>query len=552
MSLHHRQQRDVTNDNTMQGETSSATIFNHNQAARFRHNSPHNLNPTKSTTQRYRTPDEDLTYSVPLNRDHDFVFNNNPSESSTMESLKRGWMSLRDMTSGMFQSDSRDRWHSAVQDQDQNGCVVPNRRGNRAPISDVTSIASVSGFASSDTHKRKLSDSNADYDCNLAQAESPVDQLVYIHHVAVGDTYAGLALRYRCHVDDIQRANGLWSRDDIHVRKWLAIPCNVCETKATPHLDPNPPVQPHAPEPLTGGFYDPSATNICSASHDITKIPITTKSTVTQQHSTAHDDRPWIHDRWVKLPSFPQPVEMARVPRQNLGYFPRRRRKDNRFGAIDPSEPQLCAASNPSLEDIRELLDPDQPRIESININSSPPSLPIPISNGEVTYPAGSEARPAWMRRPGGVGTLSRDVRTPGPDTDYLNTWAHKHLPALSLDTHSSASESVVKGKDRLHPHSTTHLLPNATGPNDHVTSIVGLERAATAVETWIRGAFTNLRVGAPVVRPHQSSTAHQDLIELIDTGISGETVTSTAVRGSLASGEQVSGRSANSRPKEE
>src|SRR5207249_2959521 len=64
------------------------------------------------------------------------------------------------------------------------------------------------------------------------------------------------------------------------------------------------------------------------------------------------------------------------------------------------------------------------------------------------SIPTVDDPRPVWMRRPGGVGTLGKDVRAPGPNNDALNAWARKHFSNLAIDDLPSMS---VIGAETAH-----------------------------------------------------------------------------------------------------
>ncbi|EAQ88083.1 hypothetical protein CHGG_04702 [Chaetomium globosum CBS 148.51] len=196
--------------------------------------------------------------------------------------------------------------------------------------------------------------------------------LAYIHHVQATDTYAGVVLKYRCREDAFRKANGLWSRDNIQVRKWLAMP--------------------------------------------------------------------------VDAYSHPHPIEVARVPRKALGYFPPRRKKSvstvstPRASMDHPNAPASeSAVDSPGSSSSRRpsLLTSRRP---SNSTTTSPANRRRINSTGSGTSASADDPRPAWMRRPGGVGSLGRNVRAPGPERDYFNTWTNKHLPGLNIDSLPSMS----------------------------------------------------------------------------------------------------------------
>ena len=393
----------------------------------------------------------------------------------------------------------------------------------------------------------KFKKRNSDEDLRgSSQNHDTEEYLAYIHHVQATDTYAGIVLRYRCREDVFRKANGLWSRDNIQVRKWLAIPVDACEVRGRPCDPPTNPSSrvdllsrtPDATDPFgqqPPGFFSGSA-----------------NGHTPDQKAPGEDDRPWTHVRWVSIDSHPHPVEVARVPRKALGYFPPRRKKsihttstlstprvstDLTTTPSDPTStvesPRSTSSRRPSL-----LASRGAPTITTANrsrINS------IGSNNGGG---GSDDPRPAWMRRPGGVGSLGRHVRAPGPERDYLNAWTNKHLPGLNIDSLPSmsvmGSESARFGFARP---------PDADGTGAAASSVAivespfedgrdaaassrqgtGLDKAAAAIETWLRGALERARQGplTPVLGPRGRvgggvPELAGDLIELADAGSEG------------------------------
>ncbi|KAH8912767.1 hypothetical protein BR93DRAFT_922730 [Coniochaeta sp. PMI_546] len=151
------------------------------------------------------------------------------------------------------------------------------------------------------------------------------------------------------------------------------------------------------------------------------------------------------------------------------------------------------------------------------------------------------------MRRPGGVGSLHGRVR--GPERDYFNSWTRKHLPGLNIESLPSmsvmGSESARFGFDDVGvggggdpPALSAGIVESPFEDGREVESASrggnasgnGLDKAAAAVETWLRGAFAKMPPGTPVLGPrgrghgggqHQGQSLGQvegDLIELTDT----------------------------------
>ncbi|KAJ9142851.1 LysM and putative peptidoglycan-binding domain-containing protein 2 [Coniochaeta hoffmannii] len=369
----------------------------------------------------------------------------------------------------------------------------------------------------------------------LPQGEETEEHLVYIHHVQPSDTYAGIVLKYRCREDAFRKANGLWSRDNtyIQVRKWLAIPVDACEIRGRPCEAPsyynNDRVDLLAPTPDAAAQDDPFSSG---------KAPEHQQQQA-QPNQTFDEERPWTHVRWVTIDNFTTPVEIARVPRRALGYFPPRRKK---------SLHTLSSLSTP-----RGSMD-----VPSITLGSEAQSPGSTASRRRMSILSGGGGsrsvgdldnnnahRPAWMRRPGGVGSLHSRVR--GPEGDYFNSWTKKHLPGLNIESMPSmsvmGSESARLGFDDPLNSDGTGQAGIVESPfedgrdvesvsrSGNAASGTGLDKAAAAVETWLRGAFAKLPPGTPVLGPrgrsqgghhhHQGQGARQmdgDLIELTDT----------------------------------
>ncbi|KAJ4300352.1 hypothetical protein N0V88_003025 [Collariella sp. IMI 366227] len=338
-----------------------------------------------------------------------------------------------------------------------------------------------------------------------AQSQETEEYLAYIHHVQRTDTYAGIVLKYRCREDAFRKANGLWSRDNIQVRKWLAIPVEACEVKGRPC---DPPTNPASKVDLlsrTPDATDPFGRD--EQPHDF----FTTNGHAPDHSKTNHEDQPWTHVRWVSLDSCPHPVEVARLPRKALGYFPPRRKKSTH--TLSTTSTPRASTDLPSVT-ISESIT-GSPR--STTSSSRRPSLLSTRSRlNSITTSDTTDPRPAWMRRPGGVGSLNKNVRAPGPDKDYFNTWTSKHLPGLNIDSLPSmsvmGSESARFGFARRGADddgggaASVAIVESPFEDGRDAASAsnrqgTGLDKAAAAVETWLRGAFM------------------EDLIELADTG---------------------------------
>ncbi|KAG9231214.1 hypothetical protein BJ875DRAFT_470183 [Amylocarpus encephaloides] len=374
-------------------------------------------------------------------------------------------------------------------------------------------------------YKRRTS--TDDYRPSSAQDEG--DALVYIHHVKPQDTFAGVVLKYNCPKDVFKKANGLWSEGGLQFRKTVVLPVDACTIKGRP-CEPPSEGSPYGVDLLapTPGTEEPPFTN------GDTWPPTSTKPE-TSAERPVDDDHPWAHVRWVLINSSPnsKPVEIGRMSRNALGYFPPRRRKSVSFrsavstprGSLDlgrlstwsqsSNDPSMSASSTPSRRTSNLGHRPSQPlgSLGSYFPNIRSGTRPRRESVGEAADRLG------WMRGPGGVGTLGPKVRKPGPGNDGLNQWANKHIPGLAID--SLPSVSLIGAEQAHFGFSREELAAISEAPNSGSISgsatpgnsqNMGLENAAAAVE----GFFRKLVVKGPGT-PKLGARADSDLIELLD-----------------------------------
>ncbi|KAK3990098.1 hypothetical protein QBC44DRAFT_289807 [Cladorrhinum sp. PSN332] len=374
-----------------------------------------------------------------------------------------------------------------------------------------------------------------------ASNEETAEHLVYIHHVQPTDTYAGIVLKYRCREDAFRKANGLWSRDNIQTRKWLMMPVDACEVKGRPceaPLDPAGKVDLLARTP-----EEPTPFNY-SNDNDFFSNTTTTNGKTSDLTQQPDDDRPWTHLRWVSIDSHPHPVEVARVSRKTLGYFPPRRKKSIHATSTTTASTPRGSVDIPSFS-LSEPATTERPSSSSSSTRR-PSLLKQQHHLPTVPEPSEEDKRPEWMRRPGGVGSLGRSVRAPGPQKDYFNKWAKKHVPGFSYDSLPSmsvmGSERAKFGFDSANaiddPAAAASVAivesPFGEGGDSTVAAGkagsgnqgTGLDKAALAVETWLRGALERAESGlraTPVLGPLRGAGGGQgaerergeDLIEL-------------------------------------
>ncbi|KAH7031304.1 uncharacterized protein B0I36DRAFT_242406 [Microdochium trichocladiopsis] len=382
-------------------------------------------------------------------------------------------------------------------------------------------------------YKRRNSDETPQ-----TQVSEPIeeDHLVYLHHVQPTDTYAGIVLRYRCQEHAFRKTNGLWSQSNIQVRKHLLIPVDACEVKGRPCEAPSYYSQQvdllaATPQPTERLGTSPRAQDVV---HDDFFSSRARETDQAQQNDQDKPIDPWTHVRWVRLDSVPAPVEIVRVPRRATGYFPpRRKRSVNTVSTF--STPRHSLELSRALTNASETQG-DNPSQTSSRRQSAMGARPTigslgssPSTRGRGSSLGETEKVPAWMRKPGGVGSMSRSVHAPGPAGDSLNSWVNKRLPGFNIDSLPSMS---VMGSESAHfgftksgqPGSGTGIVESPWEDGRDAPSLskggMGLEQAAASVETWLRGAWQKRpatpRMGSYNRRP--TTQEDLDLIEMTDT----------------------------------
>ncbi|KAG4026207.1 hypothetical protein MFRU_043g00120 [Monilinia fructicola] len=351
--------------------------------------------------------------------------------------------------------------------------------------------------------------------------EDEGDALVYIHHVQKEDTLAGVILRYNCQPMVFRKANRFWPNDSIQTREVVILPVDACAIKGRP-CDP--------PQDLSQGIDllapTPSLEDAPESWPPRSEPPI-----------ERPEENPWEHVQWVTFDSSPnsKPVEIARMPRRTLGYFPPRRRKSQATNSIAstprgsydlPRMSQTGASGEPI----------GSPASTTSRRTSNLGRRPSQSTSGSYFPPAGAANRPrresvneaadrlGWLRGPGGVGTLGKGVTTPGPGQDPLNTWARKHIPGIAIDSLPSSSildsEIVPFGfRDELASIAEGSYSPARSGsatPSNLGGAGIGLENAAAAIEGWVRRLAVKTP-GTPLNGGGVAGDGSGDLIELLD-----------------------------------
>lgn len=299
------------------------------------------------------------------------------------------------------------------------------------------------------------------------------EMLVYLHRVKPQDTLAGVMIKYNCQPNIFRKTNRLWPNDSIQIRKVVMLPLEACGVKGRKLPDTA-----ETPEALHED-HDEGFTSVHKSHHSWTSnakppnhqdpAPSTGPSSPSISVTGPEGAEPrWKHDSWVLIDGFVDAVEIARLPRRTIGFFPRSRRKSNSFSD------DIGSPLGSSL---------DLPRLSYTHDKSnSSPRRNKSRSSSNANFPS------LHLQGPGGVGTLGKDVHGPGPAPDGLNKLFAAHLPNVA-----------PRG-------SFESMRSNA--------SSTGIENVGGAIETWVR-KIANKAVAS--VQPPSSTAGFRagDVIEL-------------------------------------
>ena len=307
----------------------------------------------------------------------------------------------------------------------------------------------------------KRRDSTSDVFNNDLDHES--DALVYLHEVKRGDTMAGVTIKYGCPPEVVRKVNRFWPNDYIETRKQVLLPVDSCSVRGKKMNDL---------ELLSSDLQEPRARSeeyraeSVSTEQDILEdtAPLSLKPSPS---ALIEDSR---HDSWVQIHGFAAPVEVLRLPRRSLAYFPPARRKS----MTNPSE---TSTPKSSLDMLR------HPPTHAASLNASPvrrAQMSYQISRQRSTSSVRPSSFADLLQGPGGVGTL-RGLRTepsrPGPSIDPLNRKFAQYLPDLA--------PPAAFPRTSLRP--TPRGTPRASTDSIRSSSSAGLGDVGGAIEGWVR-----------------------------------------------------------------
>ncbi|KAL5044496.1 hypothetical protein BDW71DRAFT_100754 [Aspergillus fruticulosus] len=353
-------------------------------------------------------------------------------------------------------------------------------------------------------HKRR--DSNDRTVQSRVDTDRNEEALVYVHQVQPTDSITGVTIRYGCQAAIFRKVNGFWPSDSIQARKTVLLPVDCCSIKGRP-VQAREEIALLQETSSRPSIEDPSGSSIVPApSPESSTFWRSSEQTGTEPEPES--EQVWKHESWVQIDGFMEPVEIGRVPRRALGFFPRSRRKSVSYSDSDPvrgrlQTPIISTASSP----IQPIYSPNGNQNDAFHAGS-------PASQGPGSKPDGRHRRRpsglelSWT----GVGTLDRSVNLPGPAMDGLSKFFAQHLPTL-------APKQAPPNFDSLSGNSSAVVSSNSTS----------LDSIGGAVEGWVRkitarakSSINDLQQGTSspqnrAMPPETRRRGYSDLIELDD-----------------------------------
>lgn len=370
-------------------------------------------------------------------------------------------------------------------------------------------------------HKRR--DSSDQTGHSAVDPEQDEEALAYIHHVLATDSITGVTIRYGCQPAIFRKSNGFWPMDNIQSRKTVLLPVDSCSVKGRPVDPPGSGDLLDDDDARRKSLEDPNGSSIAPVPGPDSPRPFEGQKSPGATEE-AEGDRIWKHESWVQIDGFPAPVEIGRVPRRALGFFPRTRRKSVSY--TDSGSPSVSGRDRTATPSSSSS--PTEPAWSPAA--STRPHADSAASREFSQYKPKTRhqrQRSNMQLSAPGVGTLDRDVMAPGPAQDGLSKWFAQHLPNLAPAPAPPNFESTSENASTANSNTPTTSLDNIGG----------------AVEGWVRKmttraktSFNELQQGAlspagPGMSPGISRRGTSDLIELNDglearsnSGLPGET----------------------------
>ncbi|KAL2810892.1 hypothetical protein BJX63DRAFT_400832 [Aspergillus granulosus] len=338
-------------------------------------------------------------------------------------------------------------------------------------------------------HKRR--DSNDRTTHSGVDADHDEEALVYVHQVQPSDSITGVTIRYGCQAAIFRKANGFWPSDSIQGRKTVLLPVDCCSIKGRPIQSKRVNILNEDPsiEDASGSSIVPTATPEFSLQQDPAR---------TNTEQAAESDQIWKHESWVQVDGFPTPVQIGRVPRRALGFFPRTRRKSLCYSDDEPIHSRVQTSA---ISTISAPTDLGSPKYRDHNDDRLHPGSPA-SRNPDRPKPGGRHRRQqSGLEFSGtGVGTLDHSVNIPGPAMDGLSKFFAQHLPNLAPKQPSPNFEGLDGNSSTVSPNTSTSL-----------------DTIGGAVEGWVRKMTA--RAKSSLNDLQQASSASQTIDPSQETG---------------------------------
>ncbi|KAK8207517.1 hypothetical protein HDK77DRAFT_381006 [Phyllosticta capitalensis] len=393
------------------------------------------------------------------------------------------------------------------------------------------------------------------------------EALAFIHRVRPEDTLAGITIKYNCEAAVIRKANRMWPNDTVQSRRHLVIPVDACGTKGKPVPAPEPPKPQPQPQQQTQSNVEddlllPTPKNEYPTVHS-TSLPtngwhgpasVSSANLSQSAASSNNTEPPWRTEGWALFPNSDTPVEIARLHRRDLGFFPPARRKSLTYS--DTTRDSIGGSVG----------GPSHTPSASLDLQRSETATSTTSSGSRITAQQRHNRTPSISQSfkldgPGGVGTFNKNVRKPGPAQDGLNKLFSQHLPSLApppgkdyFGTWNPANLEGTGGEgpgERISGSATPVFGVGGVGGSTSGTGF-DLEQVGGAIEGWMRKVATKASSlvppagSMPTVKPGGGAGGGMpmgmggdinDLIELTDSFEIGEDEDDEAGRGRAASG---------------
>ncbi|KAJ5480874.1 hypothetical protein N7539_006768 [Penicillium diatomitis] len=291
------------------------------------------------------------------------------------------------------------------------------------------------------------------------------DALAYIHQVQASDSITGVTIKYGCQPAIFRKANGFWPNDNIQSRKTVLLPVDACSVKGRP-------IAPPQVDLLTLDSEDASGSSLTP----IGDTPVVSVLNSEAPESSETDrNQVWKHETWVTIEGFQSPVQIGRVPRKALGFFPRTRRKSVSYTDEESLQDDLLGdlTGTQSLKASR-----------AVPVDGTPPQSQRQVGQSKPVRPQHRRRNSSVHLIGTGVGTLDRSSTAPGPALDGLSKFVSQHMPNLMPPPMPETLRGSSFGSE-----STT--VSNASTGLENIGGAIG-----GAVEGWIRKVATRTKAG--------------------------------------------------------